>query len=61
MRVLITIFIGLILAISSAGQHVLRDHLVHDGLFLDRLDVGIVTGIGGSESPRLVPDLPPRN
>lgn len=30
-------------------------HLGHKGLFLDRLDVGIVTGYGGAESPRLVP------
>ncbi|MCW5757958.1 MAG: hypothetical protein KIT54_12045 [Phycisphaeraceae bacterium] len=29
--------------------------LGHKGLFLDRLDVGIVTGVGGGESPRLVP------
>lgn len=30
-------------------------HLGHKGLFLDRLDVGIVTGYGGAESTRLVP------
>src|SRR5690606_14590305 len=30
-------------------------HLGHKGLFLDRLDVGIVTGPTGPESPRLVP------
>ncbi|MFG0286513.1 MAG: hypothetical protein ACF8R7_19030 [Phycisphaerales bacterium JB039] len=30
-------------------------HLGHKGLFVDRLDVGVVTGVGGPESPRLVP------
>jgi len=30
-------------------------HLGHKGLFVDRLDAGIVTDIGGPESPRLVP------
>ena len=29
--------------------------LGHKGLFLDRLDVGVVTYSGGPESPRLVP------
>jgi len=30
-------------------------HLGHKGLFVDRLDAGIVTDTGGPESPRLVP------
>jgi len=32
-----------------------QPHLGHKGLFVDRLDVGIVTSTGGPESPRLVP------